>query len=103
MWKRVESLRAAGVDVQARPGAGYALSAPLALLDADAIVAGLAPAARAELAGLALLFETDSTNAVALREPAPARGARPGWPSARPRGAAGAAGAGRRRWPRTFT
>jgi BirA family biotin operon repressor/biotin-[acetyl-CoA-carboxylase] ligase len=76
VWKRVESLRAAGVDVQARPGAGYALAAPLALLDAAAITAALSPAVRAELASLDVLFETDSTNAVALREPAPARGTR---------------------------
>lgn len=76
VWKRVEALRAAGVAVQARPGIGYALATPLALLDADAIAAAVAPAARAELAGLEVLFETDSTNAVALREPAPARGTR---------------------------
>jgi BirA family biotin operon repressor/biotin-[acetyl-CoA-carboxylase] ligase len=76
VWKRIESLRAAGVDVQARPRQGYALASPLALLDADAITAGLSPAASAELAGLEVLFETDSTNAVALREPAPARGTR---------------------------
>ena len=74
VWKRIESLRAAGVDVQARPGQGYALDAALELLDADAIAAALAPSARAELAHLDVLLETDSTNAVALREPAPARG-----------------------------
>lgn len=76
VWKRIESLRAAGVEVQARPGEGYALAAPLALLDAQAIAAGLAPEARAGLAGIEVLFETDSTNAVALREPAPAHGTR---------------------------
>jgi BirA family biotin operon repressor/biotin-[acetyl-CoA-carboxylase] ligase len=76
VWKRIESLRAAGVDVLAQPGQGYVLAAPLALLDAGAIAAGLAPAARAELAGLEVLFETDSTNAVALREPSPERGTR---------------------------
>lgn len=76
VWKRVQSLRAAGVDVQARPGEGYALPVPLALLDADAIAAALAPPARAELAGIEVLFETDSTNAVALREPAPGQGTR---------------------------
>ena len=74
VWKRVESLRAAGVDVQARPGSGYALAAPLSLLDAEAITRGLSAPARAELADLDVLFETDSTNAVALREPAPLRG-----------------------------
>lgn len=76
VWKRIESLRAAGVDVQARPGQGYALDAALELLDADAIAAALAPSARAELAHLDVLLETDSTNAVALREPTPARGTR---------------------------
>lgn len=76
VWKRIETLRAAGVEVQARPGEGYALASPLALLDPQAIAAALAPEARAELAGVEVLFETDSTNAVALREPAPARGAR---------------------------
>ena len=74
VWKRVEQLRAAGVDVQARSGQGYVLATPLALLDASAIGAGLGPAARSELAGMAVLFETDSTNAVAQREPAPERG-----------------------------
>ncbi|MBW8366537.1 MAG: HTH domain-containing protein, partial [Arenimonas sp.] len=76
VWKRVESLRAAGVEVQARPGAGYCLASPLSLLDAAAIAAGLSASARAELAGIDVLFETDSTNALALREPAPVRGAR---------------------------
>lgn len=76
VWKRIESLRAAGVDVRARPGQGYALAAPLALLEAPALAAALGPAARMELSGLEVLFETDSTNAVALREPAPARGTR---------------------------
>jgi len=52
--------------------------------------ASLCASARAELAGIEVLFETDSTNAMALREPAP------GWRNARPR----AAGRGRRgrRW-----
>lgn len=76
VWKRIEGLRAAGVDVQARPGQGYALSMPLSLLDADEIAGRLGKAARSELAGLDVLFETDSTNAVALREPAPSDGTR---------------------------
>ncbi len=76
VWKRIEALRAAGVDVQARPGQGYALAAPLSLLDAAALAAQLSPGARAELSDIEVLFETDSTNAVALREPAPERGTR---------------------------
>lgn len=74
VWKRVQGLRAAGVDVQAQPGRGYELAQPLQLLDAAALRAGLSADARAELAGLEVLFDTDSTNAVALREPVPVRG-----------------------------
>jgi BirA family biotin operon repressor/biotin-[acetyl-CoA-carboxylase] ligase len=76
VWKRIESLRAAGVAVQARPGQGYCLASPLSLLDATAIAAGLGASARAELAGIEVVFETDSTNALALRGPAPASGTR---------------------------
>jgi BirA family biotin operon repressor/biotin-[acetyl-CoA-carboxylase] ligase len=76
VWKRIESLRAAGVGVDAVPGRGYALARPLELLDANAITAALSAPARAELAGLELLFETDSTNARALQAPPPERGTR---------------------------
>lgn len=76
VWKRIEALRAAGVDVQAVAGRGYQLAQPLQLLDGTALVGALSPAARAELAQLDVLFETDSTNAEALRHPAPARGSR---------------------------
>src|SRR3546814_4251001 len=38
VWKRIESLREAGVAIQAQPGRGYALAQPVDLLDADAIV-----------------------------------------------------------------
>ena len=74
VWKRIEALRAAGVDVQAAPGRGYALAQAPDLLDAAAIQAGLAPATREHLAGLDLRFEIDSTNAEALRQPAPPSG-----------------------------
>jgi BirA family biotin operon repressor/biotin-[acetyl-CoA-carboxylase] ligase len=76
VWKRVEGLRAAGVPIHSRPGGGYALAAPLELLDADRLVAGLSPAARAELADLQLAFETDSTQRLAQRAGVPAQGAR---------------------------
>ncbi|GAB2663065.1 bifunctional biotin--[acetyl-CoA-carboxylase] ligase/biotin operon repressor BirA [Arenimonas aestuarii] len=69
VWKRIQALRAAGVDVQAVPGRGYALVRPPDLLDAAAVQAGLAPATRELLAGLDLSFEIDSTNAEALRHP----------------------------------
>ncbi len=74
VWKRIEALRAAGVDVEARAGSGYALARPLQLLDADDLRARLPADARAELASLELAFDTGSTNADALRAPLPARG-----------------------------
>lgn len=74
VWKRVQALREAGVEIKASPGRGYALVRPLELLDAERLRAALSPAARAQLSALTVLFDTDSTNAVALREPAPARG-----------------------------
>jgi BirA family transcriptional regulator, biotin operon repressor / biotin---[acetyl-CoA-carboxylase] ligase len=77
IWKRIQALRAAGVEIQARPGRGYALARPLVLLDAGAIVAALPPAARAELDGehaVQVAWTVDSTNTRLLRQPAPARG-----------------------------
>lgn len=74
VWKRVQALRAAGVDIHAVPGQGYALARPIVLLDPKALVAGLGAPARAGLAGLEVCFETDSTNAQALRSPAPEHG-----------------------------
>lgn len=76
VWKRIEALREAGVEIDAQPGRGYALARPLQLLDGAALGPALSPAARAELAGLEVLFETDSTNAEALRQPVPAQGTR---------------------------
>lgn len=74
VWKRIQALRAAGVDINAIPGRGYSLARPLDLLDAKTLLAGLAAPTRASLAGLVLSFETDSTNAQALREAAPEQG-----------------------------
>lgn len=74
VWKRMQALREAGVEIRARPGRGYALQRPLELLEAERLRAALSPAAREQLARLTVLFDTDSTNAEALREPVPARG-----------------------------
>ena len=74
VWKRIEALRAAGVEIEAQAGRGYALARPLQLLDAARLSAALAPAARAGLASLEVLFDTDSTNAEAMRAPLPAHG-----------------------------
>lgn len=74
VWKRIEALREAGVEVDARAGRGYALARPVELLDAETLRAGLSAPARAELARIDLRFELDSTNALALRELPPDQG-----------------------------
>lgn len=77
IWKRIQALRAAGVEIRARPGQGYALAHRLDLLDAAAIFAALPAAARAELDGegaLRVAWTVDSTNTRLLRQPAPERG-----------------------------
>ena len=75
VWKGVERLRTLGVEVQALPRRGYCLGNPVELLDARRIRAELGPQRKAQLRGLALLFETDSTNArlLAAAPPPPKR------------------------------
>lgn len=74
VWKRIEALREAGVAIEAKPGRGYALSQPLDLLDAEAIVAALSAPTRARLAALEVAWSIDSTNSELLRRPTPAQG-----------------------------
>ncbi|KRA17620.1 bifunctional biotin--[acetyl-CoA-carboxylase] ligase/biotin operon repressor BirA [Lysobacter sp. Root604] len=75
VWKRIEALREAGVAIEAKPGRGYALSQPLDLLDAAAIVAALPARERARLAELEVAWSIDSTNSELLRRATPAQGA----------------------------
>jgi BirA family transcriptional regulator, biotin operon repressor / biotin---[acetyl-CoA-carboxylase] ligase len=77
VWKRIQALRAAGVEIRGRAGQGYALAHPLVLLDAAAIAAALPAPARAELAdahALQVAWSVDSTNTRLLRRPPPVRG-----------------------------
>src|SRR5690554_375845 len=60
VWKRIQALRSAGVAIDAEPGRGYALAAPLELLDADAILAAIPPRKRGELAALEVAWSIDS-------------------------------------------
>lgn len=76
VWKRIESLRAAGIDVRAEPGRGYCLASSLEWLDGPRLIEGLSPAARAQLADLRIWPETASTNALALAEAPAERGCR---------------------------
>lgn len=75
VWKRIDALRAAGVEIEARAGRGYALAQPLQLLDAGAILDALPPAARTALAALDLAWSLDSTSSELLRRETPPRGA----------------------------
>ncbi|MDR7194219.1 BirA family biotin operon repressor/biotin-[acetyl-CoA-carboxylase] ligase [Luteimonas terrae] len=71
VWKRIGLLREAGVPIVARPGLGYTLAQPLALLDADTILDALSAADRARMASLEIAWSIDSTNAELLRRPMP--------------------------------
>ncbi|MEO8366529.1 MAG: bifunctional biotin--[acetyl-CoA-carboxylase] ligase/biotin operon repressor BirA [Pseudoxanthomonas sp.] len=74
MWKRVQALRDAGVEIDAQAGRGYALRHPLELLQADAIVEALPAHIRAGIAALDLAWSLDSTNSELLRRETPASG-----------------------------
>lgn len=60
VWKRVGSIRAAGLHVASAPGIGYRLERGLELLDAGRIRAALGP--RAGDRGIAVFPVVDSTN-----------------------------------------
>lgn len=72
VWKRIAALRGKGMKIHATPGRGYALAAPLDLLDAQAIASGLPADLRGELAACEVAWEIDSTNAALLARPASA-------------------------------
>ncbi len=72
--KRIQALRRAGLAIGADRGRGYWLEAPLDLLDADAIRAGLAPELRSQLQGLDVAWRIDSTNSALLARRAPEAG-----------------------------
>lgn len=74
IWKRIQGLRAAGVDIQGRAGEGYGLTRALELLDPQAIRSRLPADAQALLHDLQVAWTVDSTNAELLRCSAPVRG-----------------------------
>ena len=74
MWKRVQALREAGVEIDAQAGRGYALRNPVELLRADAILDGLPAHIRTGVAALDLAWSLDSTNSELLRRETPASG-----------------------------
>jgi BirA family transcriptional regulator, biotin operon repressor / biotin---[acetyl-CoA-carboxylase] ligase len=72
VWKRIEELRAAGLEIDAATGHGYRLSRPLELLDADAIRAACGDATARRLGELVVHWQLDSTSSELLRRSGPA-------------------------------
>jgi BirA family biotin operon repressor/biotin-[acetyl-CoA-carboxylase] ligase len=62
VWKRLQQLEAWGIALEARPGSGYRLEAPIDLLDAAAIRARLPPDVLAGLRDLEVHEALDSTS-----------------------------------------
>lgn len=74
VWKRIESLRHAGLQINALENRGYELKQKTELLNQQNIWEALPKESQAQLAGLHLLFETPSTQALALAVSAPVSG-----------------------------
>ena len=74
VWKQLQWLRQAGLEVTARPGRGYRLARAFEPLDADRIVEGLPDDSPVRDCRLMILDEVDSTNDFlrGLEIPAPA-------------------------------
>ena len=72
VWKRIETLREGGVRIDAQPGRGYALAAPVELLESERILARMRQAG--SVSALDVAWSLDSTNSELLRRKAPAQG-----------------------------
>ena len=72
--KAARQLESLGVGVVAEKGKGYRLPAPLELLDAERISAGLRPASLQRISALDVLWTTASTNDCLLDAEAPPSG-----------------------------
>lgn len=67
VWKRVQALRAAGLEIRADRRSGYALAVGLELLDVASIRRALPGVVDAALPELAVCWSLDSTQAAMLR------------------------------------
>lgn len=75
IWKRIDALRSAGIEIDAEPGRGYALRHPVDLLDAEVLLGRLPASVRAGIADLEVAWSLDSTSSELLRRGPPATGA----------------------------
>jgi BirA family biotin operon repressor/biotin-[acetyl-CoA-carboxylase] ligase len=76
IWKRIQGLRAAGIQIDGRAGDGYQLQQRLELLDAQRIQAQLPPGLAPLLDALEIGWSVGSTNSELLQCSAPSRGSR---------------------------
>lgn len=76
VWKRIDALRQAGIEVDAQPGRGYTLARPLDLLDEAQIRQDLSAEALSRLESLSVRWTLDSTNTALLAERPPQNGVR---------------------------
>ncbi|KAF1685992.1 biotin--[acetyl-CoA-carboxylase] ligase [Pseudoxanthomonas broegbernensis] len=72
VWKRIRGLRAAGVEILARPGQGYVLAHAPDLLEAARLRAALPAGLLDPQDTLEVAWSLDSTNSELLRRPPPA-------------------------------
>lgn len=75
VWKRVQALREAGMEIDAQAGLGYTLRRFPELLDASTIAGHLTDGDVDGLAGLEVAWSLDSTNSRLMQHPAPVSGA----------------------------
>jgi BirA family biotin operon repressor/biotin-[acetyl-CoA-carboxylase] ligase len=74
VWKRIQNLRAAGIDIQGRAGDGYGLGYPVELLERAKILAALPVEAADALDRLEIAWTLESTNTELLAQPVPEEG-----------------------------
>lgn len=74
VWKRIQNLRAAGIDIQGRAGEGYGLGYPVELLERERILNALPTGIAAGVAALDVAWTLESTNTELLTRPTPACG-----------------------------
>ncbi|MDR2871116.1 MAG: bifunctional biotin--[acetyl-CoA-carboxylase] ligase/biotin operon repressor BirA [Xanthomonadaceae bacterium] len=75
IWKRIQGLRAAGIEIEGRAGDGYRLMQTLDWLETEQILKEMPAAARSLLVSLEVAWSVDSTNAELLRRAPPDQGA----------------------------
>ncbi len=73
VWKKIESLRELGLEVEGRAGTGYALTQPIERLDAALIRSAMTDTANAGLGELRIASVIDSTNSALRAESATLR------------------------------